>query len=85
MSQKMLLNISGLLNTGSSGRNDACIKALFRLVPRPAGAGCPLLVIAVAVVKFFMTVLLKKRTSGASFSETPPPSCVDTLFTKKLL
>ena len=41
---------------------------------RPAGAGNPLLVTAVAVVMFFMMVLLKARTSGASFIEMPPPS-----------
>ncbi len=51
----------------------------------PAGAGCPLLVTAVAVVTFFMIVLLKRRTFGASSSAMPPPSCVDTLFTIMLL
>ena len=52
---------------------------------RPAGAGMPVLVTAVAVVRFFITVLLKNRTFGASFKRTPPPSWVETLFTMKLL
>ncbi len=45
----------------------------------------PLLVTAVAVVRFFMTVLLKNRTLGVSFRPTPPPSWVETLLTMMLL
>jgi len=43
---------------GAPGGSVACNMALFLEVERPAGAGSPLLVSAVAVVRFFMIVLL---------------------------
>ena len=81
LSQKMSLNRTGLLKVGLPFGRLACRSALFWAVDRPAGAGRPLLVTAVAVVRFFMTVLLTKRTFGVSSSATPPPSWVETLFT----
>ena len=48
----------GLLKSGEPPGRVACNWALFCPVERPAGAGGPLLVMAVAVVMFFMTVLL---------------------------
>ena len=85
LSQKMLLNSSGLLNSGDPAGSVVCSSELFAEVDKPAGAGEPLLVIAVAVVRFFMIVLLNTRTLGASLMPMPPPSCVDTLFTMMLL
>jgi hypothetical protein len=63
----MLLNSSGLLKQvallpvpqlATPPGRVAWSWELFCPVDRPAGAGCPSLVIAVAVVMFFMTVLL---------------------------
>ena len=81
----MLLNSSGSLKVGDSAGSVACNWALLSEVDRPAGAGEPLLVTAVAVVRFFMIVLLKTRTAGASLMLMPPPSWADTLFTTTLL
>ena len=58
LSQKMLLNSSGLLNDGEPPGSDPWSSVLFWPVESPAGAGWPLLVTAVAVVTFFMIVLL---------------------------
>ena len=85
LSEKMLLNTNGLLKVGAVAGSDACIGSLLAEVDKPAGAGEPLLVNAVAVVVFFMIVLLKTRTLGASFRLMPPPSWVDTLLTIMLL
>ena len=79
LSQKMLLNSVGLLKVGERGQG-GLERALFAPVERPAGAGWPLLVTAVAVVMFFTIVLLTIRTFGASSMAIPPPSCVETLF-----
>ena len=57
LSQKMLLNISGLLNDDAVRGSVCCNWVLLAAVDRPAGAGWPLLVMAVAVVRFFITVL----------------------------
>src|SRR5258706_1413065 len=85
LSQKMLLNSSGSLKTGELAGSVACSRSLLSEVDNPAGAGEPLLVIAVAVVWFFMIGLLNTRTLGASFKLMPPPSWVATLFTMMLL
>ena len=53
--------------------------------PRRRPGPAPLLVTAVAVVMFFMTVLLKNRTFGASSIAMPPPSWVEMLLTIMLL
>ncbi len=53
-------------------------------VERPAGAGWPVLVTAVAVVRFFAIVLFTTSTKTASSSAMPPPSCAETLFTMVL-
>ena len=58
LSHRMLLNSRGLLNSGEPAGRVACRRSLFAPVARPAGAGWPLLVTAVAVVTFFMIVLL---------------------------
>ena len=58
LSQKMLLNRIGLLNSGEPRGRVAWSCTLFAPVDRPAGAGVPSLVTAVAVVTFFMIVLL---------------------------
>ncbi len=81
LSQKMLLNSSGLLKFGEPAGSVAWSWSLLAEVDRPAGAGSPLEVTAVAVVRFFMIVLLKTRTLGASLMPMPPPSWVDTLLT----
>ena len=78
LSQKMLLKSKGSLHTGDPAGRVACKRALFREEERPAGAAEPSEVIAVAVVTFFMIVLLNTRTRGASFIEMPPPSWVET-------
>jgi hypothetical protein len=85
LSHRMLLNSNGLLNSGEPAGRVACSSALLDPLEMPAGAGSPLLVTAVAVVTFFMIVLLSMRTLGASSRAMPPPSCVDTLFTIMLL
>ena len=85
LSQKMLLNSSGLLKSGEPPGSVACSWSLLAEVDSPAGAGWPLLVTAVAVVRFFMIVLLKTRTLGASLRAMPPPSWVETLLTIMLL
>jgi len=85
LSQKTLLKRTGSLKVGAPAGSVACSATLFCEVESPAGAGRPLLVTAVAVVRFFMMVLLKIRTSGASLRPMPPPSCVETLFTMRLL
>jgi hypothetical protein len=54
-------------------------------VDRPAGAAWPVLVTAVAVVTFFITVLLTIRTLVASSRARPPPSCVEMLSVIRLL
>ena len=81
----MLLNSSGLLKVGEPAGSVVCSGVLFMPVDNPAGAGCPFDVTAVAVVTFFITVLLKNRTFGASSMATPPPSWVDTLLAIMLL
>ena len=58
LSQKMLLNSSGLLNSGEPTGSPAWRRVLLAPVDSPAGAGWPSLVAAVAVVTFFMIVLL---------------------------
>jgi hypothetical protein len=58
LSQKMLLNSSGSLKIGEPAGRVACSVALFCELDSPAAAGLPLLVTAVAVVMFFMMVLL---------------------------
>ena len=58
LSQKMLLNISESLNRGAPAGSVACKRLLFLLLEKPAGAANPLLVMEVAVVMLFMTVLL---------------------------
>ena len=85
LSQKMLLNSTGLLNVGEPAGRVACSWSLFADVESPAGAGWPLEVTAVAVVRFFMIVLLTTRTFGASLRPMPPPSWVETLLTIMLL
>ena len=77
----MLLNSNGLLKDGEPVGSVTCSWSLFADVDRPAGAGVPSEVTAVAVVRFFMIVLLKTRTLGASLIPMPPPSWVDTLLT----
>ena len=61
-------------------RRRACSGALFRAVDRPAGAASPSLVTAVAVVRFFATVLFTMLTKAESSSAMPPPSWAETLF-----
>ena len=58
LSQKTLLKSRGLLKTGDPAGSVACRGSLFSDVESPAGAGTPVLVTAVAVVRFFITVLL---------------------------
>ena len=88
LSAKMLLNSSGFENFSAPrpynwiSRN--CIRALLAPVDKPAGAGRPLLVIAVAVVTLRTMVLLTMRTFGASSIAMPPPSCVETLLAMML-
>ena len=48
LSQKILLNSSGLLNSGEPAGSVACSWSLLLVVDSPAGAGRPLLVAAVA-------------------------------------
>src|SRR4051794_12308748 len=60
-------------------------QAEFSAIDRPAGAGVPSEVIAVAVVMFFITVLPATVTSVASSIAMPPPSCVEMLLTIWLL
>src|SRR6185295_15531873 len=85
LSQKMLLNRSGSLYRAWLAGRVAWSNALLAVSDRPDGAGRPLLVAAVAVVRLFITVLLKNRTSVESSTATPPPSSADTLLTMKLL
>jgi hypothetical protein len=61
-------------------RSLACSASLFVAVDRPAGAGVPSLVTAVAVVRFFATVVFTMSTNAASSSAMPPPSWAETLF-----
>ena len=51
----------------------------------PAGAGAPLLVVAVAVVTLPAKVLLTMFTTGASFIEMAPPSWEEMLLVSMLL
>src|ERR1700730_8641798 len=80
LSQRMLLKSLGLLNTGAFAGSVRWSWALFLTEEIPAGAGCPLLVGAVAVVMFLAIVLLAMVTLVASSRAMPPPSCSDTLF-----
>src|SRR5215468_2322075 len=79
--QKMLLNSFGSLHFGAFAGRVACNWSLLAAVDSPAGAGLPLLVAAVAVVRLPITVLLTTRTSTESSSARPPPSWVEMLFT----
>jgi hypothetical protein len=85
LSQKTLLNIFGSLQAGEPAGRVACNWSLLGAVDSPAGAALPLLVAAVAVVTFFMTVLFTSRTFVESSSAMPPPSWVEMLSTTMLL
>src|SRR5665647_1583113 len=66
-------------------RNLACNGSLLAPVERPAGAGLPSLVTAVAVVMFLATVLFTMFTKAASSRASPPPSWAETLLLMVLL
>ena len=85
LSQKMLLNSTGSLNDGRRTGQGRLQLVAVRRVERPAAAGWPLEVTAVAVVRFFMMVLFETRTLGASLRLMPAPSWVETLLTIMLL
>src|ERR1700694_3705679 len=59
--------------------------ALFVPLEMPAGAGAPLLVVAVAVVRLPLKVLFRMFTTGASFIEMAPPSWAEMLLVNMLL
>ena len=63
----------------------ACSGSLFAAVESPAGAASPLLVTAVAVVMFFVTVLPTMFTKAESSRAMPPPSWAETLLAMMLL
>ena len=66
-------------------RSRACSGSLLAAVESPAGAASPLLVTAVAVVRFFVTVLSTMLTNAASSRAMPPPSWAETLLAMVLL
>ena len=82
LSHRMSLNIVGGVNSAAPPR--VCSSELFCPVETPAGAGCPLLVTAVAVVMFLTMVSLTIRTSDVSSIAIPPPSWVEMLLAMML-
>src|SRR5665647_1020800 len=84
LSQNTSFSSVGLLNRVVL-LNLACSGSLLAPVDRPAGAGWPLLVTAVAVVMFRATVLLTMFTKTASSRASPPPSWAETLLATVLL
>src|SRR5665647_987218 len=95
LSQNTSFNSVGLLNSVLARVDEplnrvvllnlACSGSLLAPVDRPAGAGWPLLVTAVAVVMFRATVLLTMFTKAASSRASPPPSWAETLLATVLL
>ena len=77
--------VAATVEAGKAETRCCCSGALLPAVDRPAGAGVPSLVTAVAVVRLRATVLCTTSTNTASSRAMPPPSCADTLFTTVLL
>src|SRR3979490_2524670 len=88
-----LLNVGQLVESFGIGANGAYrgslrmafMPRLFPPVEMPAAAGQPLLVRAVAVVRFLAIVLLMMFTTAASSIEMPPPPWAEVLFVIMLL